>query len=94
METEFKGLDSVKEYYGKVLKTSQDLKTSACCSTESMPLYLRNILKEIHDEVKEKFYGVWLPIPSNLEGMTVLDLGSGSGRDCFLCPNWLAQMAA
>ncbi|MBK7963241.1 MAG: methyltransferase domain-containing protein [Bdellovibrionales bacterium] len=84
METEFKGLDSVKEYYGKVLKTSQDLKTSACCSTESMPLYLRNILKEIHDEVKEKFYGCGSPIPSNLEGMTVLDLGSGSGRDCFL----------
>lgn len=81
---ELKGLESVKEYYGKTLKTNQDLKTSACCTAETMPLYLREILKEVHDEVKDKFYGCGSPIPLNLEGKTVLDLGSGSGRDCFL----------
>lgn len=81
---EVMGLESVKEYYGKVLQSSQDLKTSACCTAESMPAHLREILKEVHEEVKDKFYGCGSPIPSALEGKTVLDLGSGTGRDCFI----------
>jgi arsenite methyltransferase len=84
MNTEIKGLESVKEYYGKILKTNQDLKTNACCTADSMPVYLREILKDIHEEVKDKFYGCGSPIPTALEGKTVLDLGSGSGRDCYL----------
>ncbi|PIU01033.1 MAG: methyltransferase type 11 [Bdellovibrionales bacterium CG10_big_fil_rev_8_21_14_0_10_45_34] len=84
MSTNNQGLESVKEYYGKILKSSEDLKTSACCTADSMPLHLREILKEIHDEVKDKFYGCGSPIPHALEGKTVLDLGSGTGRDCFL----------
>ena len=84
MENEFTTIESVKNYYGKVLQTNQDLKTSACCTTDSMPLHLREILKLVHDEVKDKFYGCGSPIPTNLEGKTVLDIGSGSGRDCFL----------
>lgn len=78
------GLESVKEYYGKVLKSKADLKTSACCPTEAMPPYLREVLKDIHEEVREKFYGCGSPIPFAIEGKTVLDLGSGTGRDCFL----------
>lgn len=77
-------LESVKEYYGKILNSSLDLKTSACCPTESMPFHLREILKDIHDEVKDKFYGCGSPILHALEGKTVLDLGSGTGRDCFI----------
>jgi arsenite methyltransferase len=77
-------LESVKEYYGKILNSSSDLKTSACCPTESMPAHLREILKDIHDEVKDKFYGCGSPIPHALEAKTVLDLGSGTGRDCFI----------
>ncbi len=77
-------LDNVKSYYGEFLKTNDDLQTSACCTAEAMPAHLRALLKEIHSEVQEKFYGCGSPIPSELEGRTVLDLGSGSGRDCFL----------
>lgn len=78
-------LESIKEYYGKILKTNQDLKTSACCTTESMPEHLRDIVKLIHDEVVAKYYGCGSPIPFlDLEGKTVLDLGSGSGRDCYI----------
>lgn len=84
MAENIKGLESVKEYYGKILKTNQDLQTSACCTADAMPPYLREILKLVHDEVKDKFYGCGSPIPLSLEGKTVLDLGSGSGRDCFL----------
>lgn len=75
---------SVRNYYGEVLKTNQDLKTSACCTAESMPVYLRPMLKDIHPEVLEKFYGCGSPIPLALEGLTTLDLGSGSGRDCYM----------
>jgi len=81
---EKKGLESVKEYYGKILKSNQDLQTSACCTAESMPAYLREILGQVHDEVKDKFYGCGSPFPLALEGKTVLDLGSGSGRDCYM----------
>ncbi len=77
-------LDDVKEYYGRVLQSKNDLKTSACCTAESYPAALRPILSEIHPEVLDRFYGCGSPIPPALEGMTVLDLGSGSGRDCYL----------
>ena len=32
---------SVKDYYGKVLASSADLKTDACCLAESMPSYFK-----------------------------------------------------
>jgi ubiquinone/menaquinone biosynthesis C-methylase UbiE len=76
--------EAVQEYYGKILSTQQDLKTSACCTGESLPQDLRSLLMDLHPEVKEKFYGCGSPIPACLEGMTVLDLGCGSGRDCFI----------
>ncbi|MEK7357978.1 MAG: methyltransferase domain-containing protein [Bdellovibrionota bacterium] len=76
--------DSVKDYYGKVLKSKADLQTTACCTAEAMPVYLRPLLRDIHDEVQEKFYGCGSPIPHSLEGLTVLDLGCGSGRDSFM----------
>ena len=80
----FSTLESVKNYYGKVLKTNSDLKTSACCPIEALPSALREILSEIHPEVIEKFYGCGSPFPPALEGRTVLDLGCGAGRDVYL----------
>jgi ubiquinone/menaquinone biosynthesis C-methylase UbiE len=74
----------VQEYYGNVLKTKADLKTSACCSTESMPDYIKQILSQIDNEIMQKFYGCGSPIPPVLEGCTVLDLGCGTGRDVFV----------
>ena len=75
--------DRIREYYGKVLQSSRDLQTGACCGDDAMPAHFRALLREIHPEVKERFYGCGSPIPPELNGMTVLDLGSGSGRDCF-----------
>jgi len=74
----------VQEYYGKVLKTKADLKTSACCSASSPPEFLRPILANIHEEVSSRFYGCGTPVPSALDGASVLDLGCGTGRDCFI----------
>jgi len=77
-------LDAVRDYYGRVLQSSHDLKTSACCSTKSMPLHIRTILGEINEEVMDRFYGCGSPLPLALDGATVLDLGCGSGRDVFV----------
>lgn len=74
----------VKNYYGEVLETNLDLKTNACCIAEAMPSHILPLLKNIHEQVNEKFYGCGSPIPPALEGMTILDLGCGSGRDCYL----------
>jgi arsenite methyltransferase len=77
-------LDSIKDYYGKVLASSADLQTSACCIAETLPAHVAAVLADIHPEVKERFYGCGSPIPPALEGATVLDLGCGSGRDCYV----------
>lgn len=78
----------VQDYYGKVLATSADLKTSACCTPGAVPSGLRDALANVHDEVKAKYYGCGFVAPEQLEGARVLDLGSGSGQDAYV----LAQM--
>lgn len=75
---------AVRGYYGQTLRSSADLKTSACCTAETMPDHVRALLPLLHDEVKSRFYGCGSPLPPALTGATVLDLGCGSGRDCYL----------
>ena len=84
MKTSTEILKDVQEYYGKILKTKNDLQTSACCAADSMPAYLRPYLKNIHEEVQSRFYGCASTFPPGLYGKTVVDLGCGSGRDCYL----------
>ena len=77
-------LDDVRRYYGTVLNSSSDLKTGACCPAEAMPAALRVLLEDVHPEVRDRFYGCGSPLPPALEGVTVLDLGCGSGRDVYV----------
>lgn len=79
-----KSKTDIQDYYGKVLKSSKDLKTSACCTNEAIPEKHKKVLAKIHDEVLSKFYGCGSPLPDALEGKTVLDLGCGTGRDVYL----------
>lgn len=79
-----KEYEQIKEYYGRILQNQKDLKTDACCSTDSLPDYLKEIVDKIDQEVREKFYGCGSPIPPDLGGCTVLDLGCGTGRDVFI----------
>jgi len=74
----------VRDYYGKTLKSGADLKTDACCSPSALPRPVREALSNVHDEVVSRYYGCGLTIPNELSGLSVLDLGSGSGRDCYI----------
>ena len=77
--------DQVKEYYGKQLQGSKDLKTSVCCcSQDSFPNELRTVIPLIAEEILNRFYGCGSPLPPMLQGMTVLDLGCGTGRDVYI----------
>ncbi|MGZ5050197.1 MAG: methyltransferase domain-containing protein [Methylobacter sp.] len=84
MTASIKIKESVRQYYGEVLQSGNDLKTSACCSIDAMPAYLKPLLADVHPEVLERFYGCGSPLPPALTGKTVLDLGCGTGRDCYL----------
>ena len=61
------------------------MKTDACCCADSHPDYIKDILKEIDDEIISSFYGCGSPIPPAVEGCTILDMGCGTGRDVFIC---------
>ncbi|MDF7798056.1 methyltransferase domain-containing protein [Pontiellaceae bacterium B1224] len=76
--------EAVSAYYGSTLEKSDDLKTNACCTIKQVPAPIQKAMDLIHDEVLEKYYGCGLTIPDGLEGKRVLDLGSGSGRDCYI----------
>ena len=73
----------VKEYYGKTLTGSEDLKTDACCTPDAMPDHIKPILGSIHEEVLGRYYGCGLVVPEAIEGLRILDLGCGAGRDVY-----------
>lgn len=74
----------VQDYYGQTLKKSADLQTNACV-TPARPVlkHVGEALRNVHEEVALRYYGCGLVIPERLENCWVLDLGSGSGRDCY-----------
>lgn len=77
--------EQLQEYYDKLLNSSKDLKTKACCCDgETLSAGLKEILNTIAPEILARSYGCGSPIPDFLEGCTVLDLGCGAGRDAFL----------
>ncbi|XP_073541416.1 BLOC-1-related complex subunit 7 isoform X3 [Phyllobates terribilis] len=77
--------EDVKEYYGKYLKSAKDLQTNACVTpSKPLPKFIREALTEVHEEVSSRYYGCGLVVPECLENCKILDLGSGSGRDCYM----------
>jgi len=84
-------IEQVKEYYGKQLQSKDDLKTGACCAIERVPAEVREILPLIADEIQNRFYGCGSPLPPLLEGMTLLDLGCGTGRDVYIASKLVGE---
>lgn len=83
--------ESVKDYYGNKLVDSNDLQTNACCTLDEPPSHIKKALSNIHDEVMAKYYGCGLTIPDHVRNLTVLDLGSGSGRDVYIAAQLVGQ---
>jgi arsenite methyltransferase len=75
--------ESVQHYYGEVIQRTEDLRTSACTTDTPLPARYRRALANVHDEVLARYYGCGLVCPPAIKGLRVLDLGSGSGRDCY-----------
>ncbi len=84
-------LEKVKAYYGKVLQDQSDLKTDACCSVIDLPDYVKTAIFAVHPDVLARFYGCGLVVPPLLRGLRVLDLGCGSGRDCYVLSQLVGQ---
>ncbi len=85
---------NIREYYGKILQSSADLKTDACCTVEDTPAYLRAVLRDVHPEVSSRYYGCGLIAPLALEGCRILDLGCGAGRDVYVLSKLAGERGA
>mgnify|MGYP000022795087 CR=1 FL=1 len=83
--------EEVKDYYGKVLSKSEDLKTNACCTSSDLPQHVKKALSNVHDDVLSRYYGCGLIAPDLLSGMHIMDLGCGSGRDCYVLSQWVGD---
>ncbi|HQQ75702.1 MAG TPA: methyltransferase domain-containing protein, partial [Pseudomonadales bacterium] len=83
--------EDVKQYYGKTLQGSADLKTNACCTDAGLPDYVKPILAQLHDDVLTRYYGCGLILPEQLQGLTVLDLGCGAGRDVYVLSHLVGE---
>jgi arsenite methyltransferase len=81
----------VQEYYGEELKSTEDLKTNACCTLTKPPKHILEALQLVADEVQAKYYGCGLTLPDHVEGKRILDLGSGSGRDCYIAAKLVGE---
>ncbi len=77
MSAGFKTESSVKERYAA---GAQAQEPELCCPVDYDPKYL----KVIPDEVIERDYGCGDPSKYVRKGETVLDLGSGTGKICFI----------
>lgn len=83
---------TVSEYYGKVLSGKEDLKTSVCASEGAAHPTIQKILERVPEAIKGKDYGCGaVPIPFGIEGLNVLDLGSGAGKDCYVAANLVGE---
>jgi len=69
--------NAVRERYGAA---AHQLEEALCCPVEYNPQFL----KVIPDEIIERDYGCGDPSRFVREGETVLDLGSGGGKICYI----------
>jgi arsenite methyltransferase len=73
---------------GASTSTRHHRRTNACTTSAAPSAGLRALIDNVHPEVRDRYFGCGLVYPDALDGARVLDLGCGSGRDCYV----LAQL--
>uniref|UniRef100_K7F8K2 Arsenite methyltransferase n=1 Tax=Pelodiscus sinensis TaxID=13735 RepID=K7F8K2_PELSI len=77
--------EALKCVHEDVVSRLSYLQTNACVtSARPLPAFVKEALKCVHEDVVSRYYGCGLVIPECLETCWILDLGSGSGRDCYM----------
>ena len=78
--------EMVKDYYSEITnKKGGELASSVCsCASHCVPDHIKAIAAELPDEIVARYYGCGSPIPDQIEGCTVLELGCGTGRDVYV----------
>lgn len=86
--------EAARDYYGRELSTTNDLKTAACMlgeNEESGAAETSRLLRNVHPAVKDRFFVCGSPIPPLLASATVLDLGCGTGRDVYVAAQLVGE---
>jgi arsenite methyltransferase len=73
--------NTLEMHYGKVFKNRNDV--GCGCTAEHLHPDMEDALKELASELLDASNGSASPLPPDLEGRVVLDLGCGNGRNVF-----------
>ena len=67
-------------------KAAEDTNRALCCAVDYREFFSQSDLAHLPEQVLERNYGCGVPaeLRSLAAGLTVLDLGPGLGRDCFI----------
>ncbi|KAJ1999555.1 hypothetical protein GGI04_004525 [Coemansia thaxteri] len=74
--------ESVRGYYSRVTPMSR-VQMSIGATVAPHPV-VREAIGMVPKAVRKRFYGCGVPLPAGIEGLRVLDLGCGAGRDCYV----------
>lgn len=74
-------IDVEQSVIGRYARAAQAVEPSLCCPDRN---YDATLLEKLPREIIEKDYGCGDPSPHVRRGETVLDLGSGSGKICYI----------
>jgi arsenite methyltransferase len=73
-------IEQEQAVYSRYADAAQRVENSLCCAVE----YCKDYLTAIPEEVIDRDYGCGDPTPYVRSGDTVLDLGSGGGKVCYI----------
>ncbi|KAJ2504689.1 hypothetical protein H4217_009359, partial [Coemansia sp. RSA 1939] len=74
--------ENVRGYYSRFTPINK-MQTSIGPTISPHPL-IRDAISKVPKPVRDRFYGCGTPLPTGIEGLRVLDLGCGAGRDCYV----------
>ncbi|PVU97822.1 hypothetical protein BB561_000235 [Smittium simulii] len=80
---------SIKSYYSK-LPSDTRKRTFITNKIAPHPI-IKEAISNVPTAVREGYFGCGIPIPMGIEGLRVLDLGCGSGRDCYVVSKLVGQ---